>query len=391
MSLDLPSLYPQVKQLGQLVARHHAHIESAVPEAFEALKTAASLETEGIHKRLASAGPRWTGALPTEEPLDLLQPCPTLPDELEIIAADGSQVYPDRHSPVYYFLINVGSIRMQLGSGSAPETRLEPLLRVEGEAFNTSDEDPFSGIWINGQRDVAEMTALADWAENSSGPAVAFLDNSLLLWIALRAPAERSSQVDKMLAEYLAAVSRIQRTDTALAGFIDRPRSGNVLSMLDRLQTTQLIPKGSTVLKASALTDRHLFAEHLPPGHRSARFILSSPLNEHFTQKGHQVQFFYLNVGASGNIVRIELPAWAGNDPTVVDRIHSAIVSQCRETDGFPYSLARAHELAVITQSDRQIVEELLSEILAQHGVVPLASAKAVSKTWIGGRQSHRV
>ncbi|MER3469445.1 MAG: hypothetical protein C4314_05850, partial [Thermoflexus sp.] len=64
-----------------------------------------------------------------------------------MIAADGSQIYPDRHGPLPYFVVNIGLIEMRPGSGEPPRTwhhvlfwyREEDLFTEEGEMRALND------------------------------------------------------------------------------------------------------------------------------------------------------------------------------------------------------------------------------------------------------------
>ncbi|MEJ2757994.1 MAG: hypothetical protein P8046_05865 [Anaerolineales bacterium] len=55
-------------------------------------------------------------------------PTPAPPAEATIIAADGSQINPDRHLGIDYCLVNVGAIIMTLGQTAAPTTTIETTL-----------------------------------------------------------------------------------------------------------------------------------------------------------------------------------------------------------------------------------------------------------------------
>src|SRR5512143_3388384 len=48
-------------------------------------------------------------------------PPPASVTDATVIAADGSQVNPDRHAAVQFCIINVGVIAMKLSSGEAPD------------------------------------------------------------------------------------------------------------------------------------------------------------------------------------------------------------------------------------------------------------------------------
>ncbi len=54
------------------------------------------------------------------ESLNAGYPLPVLPLAATLLAADGSQISPDRNLEVQYGLINVGAIQMMLNDGQAP-------------------------------------------------------------------------------------------------------------------------------------------------------------------------------------------------------------------------------------------------------------------------------
>ena len=110
-----------------------------------------------------------------------------------------------------------------------------------------------------------------------------------------------------------------------------------------------------------------------PPGERSAVFESGSPANLDYYQKaGHSIHFFYLNAGRPGkdSLLRIEVPEWVARNPAQLNLVHAAIVEQCRVTDGFPYVLMRAHELAVVTVAERREFEQMVT------GALVLAAAQ---------------
>jgi len=122
-------------------------------------------------------------AIPTGEPLDAHHALPAIPDRIAVVAADGSQIQPDRHGAVLYHLINIGSLVYRHGSGEAPETRSVPTLGY-------TEEDLYeggmlvAGNLLDVRRDLAEITHLADVsAAEPPGPTIALVDGSLILWV----------------------------------------------------------------------------------------------------------------------------------------------------------------------------------------------------------------
>lgn len=393
MSLDLPQLLPQVEKMGDIAVQRAAERRAQLPALLRALDATSSILSEEVMERIGRAGSRWPGAIPTVEPANAAIACPPHPPRLTVLGADGSQVYPDRHASALFYLINIGSQVIVHGSGQVPETESSPRLFYE-EADLYGEHDGLIPLAIvDGQRDTAEMAELARLAEKREPPCLALLDNGLLLWLALQAAEQNRPQVDRLLDEYLHSLTALRRTGAAVAGFVDRPRAANVLALL-HLVTLPLDQIREETVRTSpfrGLSDRSVFAARLRPGDRSARFTNASPVNRRFEEAGHAIQFFYVHCGPTDQIARVEIPAWVGDDPQMLDVVHAGVVEQCRTTQGFPYVLARAHELAVVAQTDRQALEQMLSNALLRRGLTPSPSQKALTKQWLGGKRRHRL
>jgi NurA domain len=393
MSLDLPRVLPQVEEMSRAAAERAAARRDLIPRWNSALDTLAALPQPEVSGKIAAAGARWPGAIPTEEPVNASFPPPTLPERMDVFAADGSQVHPDRHGSALFYLINIGSLAIRHGTGHAPETATEPHLAFDDSELYGEGEGVVASAVIDGRRDVAELAALARLAEApAQAPTLALLDNGLLLWLALQAEPATQKQIDLLLDEYLEYLARLQKAGAAIAGFVDRPRNANVLALL------QLFQPGPADREASrreahpyrGLSDRAVFSARLAPGCRSSRFTHASPVNARYQKAGHSIQFFYLHCGG-GDLARVEIPQWVGENRERLNLVHAGLLEECRTTGGFPYALARAHELAVVTQSDRQELEGMLNAAMFRRGMVPSPSSKALTKQWIGSRRRHRV
>lgn len=393
MSLDLAKLLSQVDQLGAETAQRLVERAATLPKAQAALRQAADLDPAEITQRLERAGDRWRGASPGSEAWQISLPPPALPPRWHAIGADGSQVYPDRHAAAQFCLVNVGSLCLTHGSGEAPVARSQPRLLFRQDELSTAQGEAIDAALVNGLRDVAEMAELADLAERCAAePALALLDNGLLLWIALQEFEHHSPEVEALLKLYLGEMARLRRTRAALAGVIDRPRGTNLLRLVElcMLPPEQVNAETARLRRFPHLVDRDLLETLLPPGHRSALFKVVSPLNAAFEAQGHGVHFFYLNTGDPGQLARVEVPAWVAEDPERLGRVHAGILEECRLT-GIPYILVRAHELAVVTQHDRSALDTLIAGALLRQGIEPRISQKSTTKRWTAARRRHRL
>jgi len=268
-------------------------------------------------------------AIPTGEALDAVHPLPAIPERFTVIAADGSQIQPDRHGMALYYLINVGSLVYRHGSGEAPEAHSEPILGyTEADVYE-------NGLLVGGnlldvRRDLAEITRLADLcAVEPPGPTIALVDGTLILWVLEDLPAE--GRCAKVTA-YLDQLDRIRKAGAAVAAFVSRPRRAEVTRLL------YLASLDGDVNRATQepnplehLPDRAVF-EPLPPGARSALFVSPSPINyEYYHPAGHAVHFCYLNLAEEGHdpvIARVEVPAWVARDHDRLALVHGAVVAQ---------------------------------------------------------------
>jgi hypothetical protein len=394
MSLNLTRILPQISRLGEAISERHRLQLKTIPRAREGLTQAGQMGLEALRERVVAAGDRWPGAAPSDEPIDQTYAAPTLPTRFTVIGADGSQIYPDRHATAFYYLINIASIRVTHGSNMAPITDQQPTLFSSQEDLYDPQDRPIQATMVNLRRDVGEMQALADTASKvDDHPIFALLDNSLLLWMTLEAEVSARREIDQRLGQYLQAMDHLRADHVALAGFIDRPRNANTLALihLAQLSREHITPEVLRLNPYRGLTDLDLFRNFLPVGSRSARFIHTSPLNNNFEAAGHQIQYFYLNPGPEGQIVRIEIPAWVGEQPALLDQLHAALLHECRSTGGFPYVLVRAHELAVINPRERQLLEQQIDRMLLEAGEFRGPSQKSITKGWTQNRRRHRL
>jgi hypothetical protein len=288
----------------------------------------------------------------------------------------------------FYYVINVGSIVFRHGSGQAPEAATDPrLFYAESQVY--PDGRPVSSDLVSAERDLAEMRALVtlSLAEPVKGPVrLALADGSLLIW--LQRAAIPDGQQARILSDYLASLDRLRAGDVAVAGFVSRPQSAEVVALLylahlepeERLAVGGLADTGYR-----GLTDRALFGD-LKDSERSALFARGTAANRDFRDRGHGIYFFYLNTG--NDLARVEVPEWVAGRVERLDMVHAAVYDQCRVNNGYPYVLTRADEQAVILGEEREILQEMIVQAMARHGLpLPELSRKAQQKQVARWRQ----
>lgn len=380
MTLELNKIMNQVDALAK-------EAEANLRQASRQLDDARQWLHEHAQRFEELAGParEFGAAIPIDEPLDAHHPAPEMPEQFTVIGADGSAIPPDRHSAAMYYLVNTASLTYRHGSGQQPVAFSEPEL-----GFKTEDiyEGRFlvEGNLLDVRRDTAELARLARAAEaeprDTQAPIVALTDGTLLLWVLEQSPEEQRRAKIKAYVQHL---TRLRNACAAAGGFISRPRYSDVLRLVALAQLGEKATRQAMEdNRFLGLADRGLF-DFLAPGQRSACFVSPSLVNKHYGE--HQIGFFYVNVGdeQQTEIARVETPEWVWRSPERLERLHGAVIAQCRLVTPYPYVLARAHELAVITTDERRQLESFVQAALLRHGIQGQPSQKQFLKSLTGG------
>ena len=392
MTLELSKVTQQVTQLGEQAAQRKRELDAITPHVREILRAHRD-DTSLIElARRATETKHWRGAIPIGEPLDLALDPPVHPAQLSIVAGDGSQIYPDSHGIALYYLINIGTIAFRHGSGQAPLVNTYPT--VSSETESPSDDEIISGPVVNARRDVGELTRIADLAlaESATTATVALTDGTLALWVQEKTIPE--DEQDRVQRDYLQQLDRLREAQLPIGAFLSRPRSTNVTQLAylatfddpDKALSSVVNDRGPAF---KGLRDTTVLTALLQPGQRSALFEVAPAWNTTYRDRGHSIHFFYVNVGTATQpeIARIEVPVWIAQDRSAVGVLHAAIVEQCKVSPGYPYVLARAHEIAVVTNTERAEFEKMIATQLTRQGLEALPSEKAHQKTLLANRR----
>lgn len=303
-----------------------------------------------------------------------------LPAIATIIAADGSQIVPDRHAAFTYTLINIGGIIYHHGTGQAPQPFSEPTLRFP-TADDLEDEQFTNYASVTIQRDLGEIDALAFHAaahKEPNIPLLAIMDQRLLyVPTGDLAPQFKNEVVE----EWQDHMRRFQQAGAWLVGYIDSPRKSAVLAMLRGIHPEANPNDLNDMGPWAGLTDVDLFGRLLQPGQRSKLFMEVSFSNKRFV-RDNKVCFFYFNSGQThDNIARIDLPHWIAQDAAAVEAIHALLYDQCQILGNYPYVISRADEVAVVQRRDQEELEFRIGRRMDDQGLDTSAiTAKAQTK-----------
>lgn len=396
MPVDYQNLQQHIHELGIEAVRTEEHLKNKRQQARDLLLEP-GIPLENVRNKVLHAvdshDPNLRCALPRENTSEHLAACirlPAKPSYGTIIAADGSQINPDRHAEVNYCLINVGAIQMQNGSSDPPKTHVQSHLIYGRDMYAAGRIMTVNTVAL--KRDLNERKLLAELgAQAQTAPVITFTDGPLELWGSTD-PDTRSTFQNTLL-EYHQVLINLQQLKIITAGYVDRPGANLIVRLLEvAMIPTDELPKLAASHPLEGITDLELYQDLLAPGERSAVFSILSNSSRHY-RGDIRLNFFYLNVSKhSPKIARVEIPEWVAVDPEMINALHSALFDQCQVIGGraYPYLLHRAHEVAVVTLAERdQITQLILNELQLRGFAIGEKSEKQQTKE-LGGKKRYK-
>ena len=378
MAVDFPQVREQVRKLGESAKEHEQVLQARRDRARDLLQLhAGNLEmlrdkvqrvAQEIDKNLRCAIPVDADLRPPET-LDAHIPAPVMPAQAVVLAADGSQIAPDRHQQVRYCMINVGGICILHGQAIPPTMQVESQL-FYGEQLYTQT-GTMTELALALRRDLHERQMLLELSQDTTLPVVSFTDGPMELWGPREV--EARGEFTRSLKEYLDLLRVLAQRGVTTAGYIDNPLADLVVRMLEIAGASESeLPNLRSNPPLRGVADTALFRDILGPGERSAVFALQSHSMEEYRDV-LALHFFYLNVGREAHpwLARVEIPAWVAANPVQLDLLHACLIDQCRILGAhpYPYALHRAHEIAVVSLQEKDQVTEMIALELRRRGV----------------------
>ncbi len=368
MPIDYQQIYTQIKEIGAGVKERKRRKEEAQAKARELLAYYDS-KLDELRAKVDSARQMDSNtrcASPLAENLASTHPPIEAPAQATLIASDGSQIFPDRHAAQQYYVINVGSIVMKVGSGAAPEVFTDTELRLLDEF----DDMFFSDSQVALQRDIAERKKLLEIASNHTGTVIALTEGQLELWGATDPDNDKDFQ--KSLLDYLNSLKELEKRNVLTSGYVDKPGANWVIRLLEVASAPADLKELKKYHPLLGATDLWLFSQILGRHERSAVFALKAKSAEKYRDT-LAIHFFYLNVGdeRKPKIARVDVPLWVVENPHALNELHAALIQQCEimgDVKPFPYLLHRAHEIAVVTHREKEQIDQMLGLAIRNSG-----------------------
>lgn len=371
MPINYQQIHIRIKEIGAGARERKKTLDERRTKARDLL-TAYASELDFLRSKVDSAKAADANircALPLDESLASSHPAPASVIEATLthrvatlIAADGSQIIPDRHDAVQFGLVNVGAIILKLNSGAPPQIHTDSQLLFDHELY--TETGSVSQDDIEFSRDIAERKKLLELAKEQKGTLIALTDGPVEIWGAKSA---NEGDYQKTLEQHKSILSQLQSRDVTVAGYVDKPGADLVIRLLELTQLD--MEQMKEVRKQHPLrgvTDRWLFSGILKKGERSGVFAIQSSSRARYTGS-LSLHFFYLNVGDANHpaIVRVEIPEWVAKDGVKLELLHSALIQQCliMGAKPYPYILHRAHEIAVVSFEEKKQIAQMIQQM----------------------------
>ena len=399
MTLEFKDLVPQITKMGAMLEHLDFDLSDRLRIAYERFQAASDLgdvwaRIDWVRQSDISG---YRGAapldLPGAEAINAIVSPSAPPPSATLLAADGSQVYPDEQFPVHYYLINLAAFVYHYGVERTPEQHMVPQLFFHKDHVHDKYGRVISHRTVDDRRTIAEMHFLAEYAwayRDEARPLLALYDNRLMY------QANGGDKNENQLAfrQYMAALVRLHDAGAVVAGYIDDPRLSKrfiqllyLMSLHDEEEVKAMQHMLGQAGDLDGLRDWQFFRMVLEPGQRSAIMVQNSPRNLEFRQRGenYEIAFFYLNTGDDyhPHIVRVDIPVWVARDQQAVDALHALLLEQCRMQgrNPYPYVLTRADELAVVNGRDRLKLDELIKAQVRRSTTLPVDQPDYSAKT----------
>lgn len=293
-------------------------------------------------------------AFPLEQPKAIYDPVER-PQEITLVATDGSQIYPDRHVEPLCYLLNVGRIAFQYGTTEEPWMDAVPYLYFKGQDLDAESGirmEVFGPDIVSAKRDELELRQLVELAKQvriAGRPILAVADGTLVKWSLKKL--QKPELEEELLGQFFEALEVLRDEAIPICSYISMPGSAEYVTYLAKHMSGVEVEEASV----AGLADRVFFKDVLQPGQRTGVFESVSRVVELYPED-QKICYFYIHMPAgydASEIARVEFPKWVANEPALLDLIQATLLSECKKGNGYPVILSEAHEHAIIRGPER--------------------------------------
>jgi hypothetical protein len=317
-----------------------------------------------------------------------------------VVAVDGSQIGFDRHIRPQIAMVQTGYTASIRGSQTSPGTAYQgtfPKIYGPKDVAETLDEgvrlesDATVKFW-RWEHEVKTAKCLIMTLKGKTPPCgecrdenicpfefeppeiskdiVALLDGTLIL--SFLTPAVREVIRNIYIHQLEDLLSFCEKNQVAIGAVIMNSSAKEITKSLWKTLTSEIdIDRIARELPA----DAYLLSDYLTSfGDRTPLMISHRDILNEYKKYGERIGFFYLRVD-SQRPARIEAPSFV-YEQGKLDLLWRTIAAESVLGRGYPYSLARAHDTAVLKGEDRNNFYNLLDGVLKGHGSCIRMSSK---------------
>jgi hypothetical protein len=315
--------------------------------------------------------PTWQGKLDANIPIS---PCNS---SYQLVSIDGSQIYPDKHQGTSCFLINIGIVELQYGTGKKGIT-VQSIPYVFTDSSNRTQEEPSPSVdFVNCKREELELQYGFEYAkklqEEIKAPLLLLFDGSLLFW-----HLESKDAVFKkyFMNRYVDVLEKCKEQGILIAGYMSLPKHKELMGILKSVMC-RFNSTSKAYQEIDRLTDATITRFFLESGTRSTLFKSTQAITELYPADVAPY-FCYFNVGVE--TVRIEVPEYIATNELLFNKMCGIIIDQSQKGTGFPVGLSEAHEQAVVRGADRDFFYYLINKMGLTHKKMLVFSQKVRKK-----------
>ncbi len=379
-------LVQELDGLAEKIFVHHSSKKSEVVDAWKKISSDENFLAQIKKLKYSGMFPTWEGELSSQVKIDAKIP------EYDLLAVDGSQIYPDRHmADVGCFLINIGACLLSYSQKSKVEFFSIPKVFLSDQWNEEMHDLPFSPDIVDLKREEMEfLFALEKSLEimkNREIPFLCLMDGSLIFWHLESKP---ENVRDYFLKRYTHILQKFYEHQVPVVSYLSLPKNRELINLV-KLELCENKDPDSLPCRNRTVTCRCEAVQHyadwqlaeafLKPGHRSILFSSHGKIIDYYPQH-LEPRCFYMHAGKE--IVRVEMPAWVAYDENMLNGIASMCLNQSEKGFGYPVALAEAHEQAVVKGPDREFFYHVIRKIGMVHRQPVLSSQKILKKRGIG-------
>ncbi|MEX2690504.1 MAG: DNA double-strand break repair nuclease NurA [Candidatus Njordarchaeia archaeon] len=301
----------------------------------------------------------------------------------QVIAVDGSQIYPDPHLSLFMAVINIGWITLLYNdSNTEYHSASEPQLLTPSDFLDLnlgilrySFKEHIDYIRLVGELQKAKE--LAEASVSSNKRTIIMLDGPIIF--SFLEPRNKR-YIEKFLTPLLELIEYCDRKGIYIIGYLATSRSREVSNLLRYLflckypwpRCNSCIEEHGGIYKIPCselinVTDVSLYGTYLNRNERSSVFLSRNrKILDFYKHYKDKIGLFYIK-DSNNKVSRIELPIFDWYSEKDLQDIANIVSAQAKLGLGYPYALLRAHEAAVIKSKDRELFYRILDKFMYEN------------------------